>query len=152
VSGEPNRDLHDASHGDPYHLERFVEAQAEVFRRVLEELGGGRKRSHWIWFIFPQIAGLGSSEMARRYAISGRAEAEAYLRHEVLGPRLQQCVELVNAVSGRTVEEIFGYPDDMKFRSSMTLFASVAQGESVYREALERYFGGEPDSATLARL
>jgi uncharacterized protein (DUF1810 family) len=152
VSGDRYRDPDGDPDGDPYHLERFVEAQAGVFAQVVEELRAGRKRTHWMWFIFPQIAGLGSSEMARRFAMSGREEALAYLQHEALGPRLQQCVELVNAVPGRTVEEIFGYPDDLKFGSSMTLFASVAEGENVYREALDKYFGGEPDSATLARL
>jgi uncharacterized protein (DUF1810 family) len=138
--------------GDPFTLQRFVEAQAGVYEQVVEELRAGRKRSHWMWFIFPQIAGLGASEMARRFAISGREEAAAYLRHEVLGVRLRDCAELVNAVAGKTVEQIFGYPDDLKFRSSMTLFATVAGGERVFKEALERYFGGEPDSATLARL
>jgi uncharacterized protein (DUF1810 family) len=137
---------------DPYNLQRFVEAQAHVFSQVVAELAEGRKRSHWMWFIFPQIAGLGSSEMARRFAISGKEEASAYLQHASLGPRLRQCTELVNQVSGRTIEQIFGYPDDLKFRSSMTLFASVAQDEKVFRAALEKYFEGKPDPATLSRL
>jgi uncharacterized protein (DUF1810 family) len=105
-----------------------------------------------MWFIFPQIAGLGSSEMAQRFAISGRDEALAYLNHPVLGPRLRKCTELVNKVSGRTVEDIFGYPDDLKFRSSISLFAHVAPEEEVFRTALEKYFNGEPDAATISRL
>jgi uncharacterized protein (DUF1810 family) len=141
-----------ADSGDKYNLQRFVDAQSRVFDQVLTELRQGRKRSHWMWFIFPQIAGLGSSEMAQRFAISGRDEALAYLDHSTLGPRLRQCTELVNHVSGSTVEEIFGYPDDLKFRSSMTLFAAVAPGEEAFRAALEKYFAGKPDSATIARL
>jgi uncharacterized protein (DUF1810 family) len=137
---------------DKYNLQRFVDAQSRVFDQVLLELRQGHKRSHWMWFIFPQISGLGSSEMAQRFAISGRDEALAYLDHSVLGPRLRQCTELVNQVSGSTVEEIFGYPDNLKFRSSMTLFAQVAPGEEVFRKALEKHFGGKPDSATIARL
>ena len=142
---------------DAFRLERFVEAQTGVYEQVVEELCAGRKRSHWMWFIFPQIAGLGWSETAERFAISGRAEAAAYLRHEVLGPRLRQCTELVNGLSGRTAEdgrirEILGDPDDLKFRSSMTLFAAVAPGERVFQEALEKYFDDGPDAATLARL
>ena len=105
-----------------------------------------------MWFIFPQIAGLGSSPMAQRYAISGRAEALAYLAHPILGPRLTQSTQLVIDVHNRTIEDIFGYPDDLKFRSSVTLFASVAPGEEVFRTALERYFAGKPDPATLALL
>src|SRR5947209_7708083 len=111
---------------DPFRLERFVQAQSGVYSRVLQELRSGEKRSHWMWFIFPQIAGLGSSEMAQRFAISGRSEALAYLAHPVLGPRLHQCTGLVNAASpNRRVEQIFGYPDDLKFRSSITLFQAV---------------------------
>jgi uncharacterized protein (DUF1810 family) len=137
---------------DRYNLERFVDAQAPVFDQVLAELHVGRKRSHWMWFIFPQILGLGSSEMARYYAISGRREAEAYLQHKLLGPRLRQCTELVNQVSGRAIEEIFGYPDNLKFRSSVTLFERIAAGEQAFVTALEKYFDGKPDSATLERL
>jgi len=137
---------------DPFHLHRFVDAQARVFERVLAELRDGRKRSHWMWFIFPQIAGLGFSDMARRFAISGRAEALAYLAHPTLGPRLRECTDLVNQVSGRTPDEIFGYPDDLKFRSSVTLFAAVAPAEPVFRTALDKYFSGEPDPATLKLL
>jgi uncharacterized protein (DUF1810 family) len=137
---------------DPFRLQRFLDAQASVFEQVLAELRAGCKRTHWMWFIFPQIAGLGSSGMAQRYAISSRAEAEAYLRHEALGPRLELCARLVNQVPGSTIEEIFGYPDNLKFRSSMTLFATVASGEGVFGAALEKYFEGKPDSATLSLL
>jgi uncharacterized protein (DUF1810 family) len=137
---------------DDFNLRRFVDAQARVFDQVLAELRERRKRTHWMWFIFPQIAGLGSSDMARLFAISGRKEASAYLQHPILGPRLKQCVELVNQVSGRTIDQIFGYPDDLKFHSSVTLFASVAPGEEVFRVSLEKYFSGERDSATLALL
>ena len=141
-----------AQNGDPYNLQRFVDAQSGVFDQVLAELRQGRKRSHWMWFIFPQIAGLGSSEMAQRFAISSREEAVAYLSHPVLGPRLRQCTDLVNKVSARTVEDIFGYPDDLKFRSSISLFARVAPDEEVFRAALEKYFNGKPDAATIARI
>ncbi len=137
---------------DPYNLQRFVDAQANVFEQVVDELREGRKRSHWMWFIFPQAAGLGSSPMAERYAISGRDEAAAYLQHEILGPHLRRCTELVNQVENRTVEAIFGYPDNLKFRSSITLFDSVASGENIFRAALEKYFAGKPDPATLALL
>ncbi len=135
-----------------YNLERFLEAQAGVYDRVVEELRAGRKRSHWMWFIFPQIECLGSSAMARHYAIRSVQEARAYLGHPVLGPRIRDCARLVNAIEGRTISEIFGYPDDLKFRSSMTLFARAAPDETVFREALEKYFGGEEDGATLQRL
>jgi len=141
-----------AQSGDQYNLQRFVDAQSQVIDRVIAELRQGRKRSHWMWFIFPQIAGLGSSEMAQRYAISCREEALAYLNHPVLGPRLRECTELANKVAGRTVEDIFGYPDDLKFRSSISLFAHVAPGEEVFRAALEKYFNGEPDEATITHI
>lgn len=137
---------------DPHNLQRFVDAQASVFAQVLAELRAGRKRSHWMWFIFPQIAGLGSSDMAQHFAIFGRAEAEAYLAHPTLGPRLRDCTALVNQIPNRTVSDIFAYPDDLKFRSSITLFGSVAPGEEVFRAALLKYFAGQPDPATLARL
>jgi uncharacterized protein (DUF1810 family) len=138
---------------DGFHLERFVEAQAEMMERVYAELRAGQKRSHWMWFVFPQIRGLGSSEMAMRYAISGREEARGYLDHPVLGPRLQECAGIVVGLEGRTIEEIFGYPDDLKFHSSMTLFAEVANpSEWVFEKALMKYFGGKTDEATLARL
>jgi uncharacterized protein (DUF1810 family) len=141
---------------DPFNLQRFLDAQAGVYEHVLAELRDGRKRTHWMWFIFPQIAGLGSSPMARHFAISGRAEALAYLAHPTLGQRLRQCTELVNQVPNqipnRAIAQIFGYPDDLKFRSSVTLFAAVAPGEAVFQQTLENFFGGTPDPATLARL
>ncbi|WDZ77019.1 DUF1810 domain-containing protein [Ensifer adhaerens] len=132
---------------DPFELKRFVEAQDRVYAAVLDELGHGRKRTHWMWFVFPQIAGLGHSPMAERYAISGLDEARAYLSHPLLGLRLRQCTELVNAVSGKSAHDIFSSPDDVKFRSSMTLFAEVE--ESPFVQALECYFGGEKDRRTL---
>jgi len=138
---------------DRFDLERFVKAQAGVYEQACAELRAGRKRSHWMWFVFPQIRGLGSSEMAMMYAISGRDEARAYLDHAVLGTRLRECSRIVVGVDGRTVDEIFGYPDDLKFHSSMTLFAEVeGSSESVFHEALKKYFGGKTDKATLARL
>lgn len=137
---------------DPYRLQRFVDAQDAVYLDVVEELRGGRKRSHWMWFVFPQIAGLGHSAMAREYAISGLDEARAYLAHPVLGARLKECTRLVNAVEGRSAGEIFGYPDDMKFRSSMTLFARAAADNTAFVAALSKYFAGEEDAATVARL
>jgi uncharacterized protein (DUF1810 family) len=136
---------------DPFHLERFVEAQDGVYERVCEELRQGEKRSHWMWFIFPQIRGLGRSPMAERFAIGSLEEARAYLAHSVLGERLRECTRLVNAVEGRAVGEIFGDPDDLKFHSSMTLFARAGEGEAVFREALGRYFGGKEDEGTVGR-
>jgi len=136
---------------DSFGLQRFVEAQAPVMERVLDELRAGAKRTHWMWFVFPQIAGLGSSAMAMRYAVRSLAEAKAYLAHPVLGPRLRDCTQAVLAVEGRGARAIFGEPDDMKFRSSMTLFAA-ASDEAVFRQALEKYFGGNRDAATSARL
>lgn len=135
-----------------YDLERFVMAQEGHYRQALQELSGGRKRSHWMWFIFPQLAGLGASAMAQRYAIGSLAEARAYLEHPVLGARLRACSALVLAVQGATVHGIFGSPDNMKFHSSMTLFAQAAPQEAVFRACLDKYFGGEPDRATLSLL
>ena len=137
---------------DPFNLQRFLAAQAHVIDQVLAELRDGRKRTHWMWFIFPQIAGLGSSPTAQHFAISGRAEALVYLAHPTLGPRLRQCTDLVNQIPNRTIDDIFGYPDDLKFRSSVTLFSSVTPGEAVFRTALDRYFAGKPDPATPALL
>ena len=137
---------------DPYDLQRFVDAQNPVYDRVRAELQEGRKRSHWMWFIFPQIAGLGSSPLARRFAISSLSEAAAYLQHPVLGPRLAECTGLVNLIEGRSIEQIFGYPDDLKFRSSMTLFARASADNQVFLDALQKYFNGEFDPATLERL
>ena len=137
---------------DPYNLARFVEAQAPVFARVTAELAAGRKTSHWMWFVFPQIAGLGASAMAQRYAIASLDEARAYLRDPVLGPRLRDCTARVNAVHGRSIDAILGSPDDMKFRSCVTLFAHATEDKAVFLAALDRYFGGAFDPATLARL
>ena len=138
---------------DRFDLERFVEAQAGVYERVCAELRAGEKRSHWMWFVFPQIRGLGSSDMAMTYAISGREEARAYLDHPVLGARLRECAGIAVGLEGKSVEEIFGYPDDLKFHSSMTLFAEVEDpSERLFHEALKKYFGGKTDQATLARL
>ena len=140
------------SASDPFDLQRFVDAQAPVYADVVSELRAGRKRSHWIWFIFPQIAGLGSSPTAARYAISSLDEARAYLGHDVLGPRLHECTRLVNAVQGRSIGEIFGSPDDMKVRSSMTLFCQATDDNSDFVELLARYYDGEPDPLTLQRI
>ena len=137
---------------DPYDLERFVEAQSRVMDSVKAELRSGYKRGHWMWFVFPQIKGLGSSETARHFAIGSREEAAAYLKHPVLGLRLVECVRLVLGVSGRTSEQIFGEVDSLKFRSSMTLFGEISVWETVFREALERYFDGEDDPLTLEIL
>jgi len=140
------------SASDRFDLQRFVDAQARVYPDVLDELRAGRKRSHWIWFIFPQVDGLGSSPTAARYAISSLDEARAYLRHDVLGPRLHECTQLVNAVQGRSIGEIFGSPDDLKVRSSMTLFARATQDNEDFVELLARYYGGEEDPLTWERL
>lgn len=137
---------------DPHDLQRFVDAQAATYAAALAELKAGRKRSHWMWFVFPQIAGLGLSPTAQRYAISGLDEARAYLAHPLLGPRLRACVAAVNSVEGRTAHEIFGSPDDLKLRSSLTLFAEAADDKADFREALDRYYGGQPDPATLRLL
>jgi uncharacterized protein (DUF1810 family) len=137
---------------DSYDLQRFVDAQDRVFEQVRQELQDGSKRSHWMWFVFPQIAGLGFSQMAARYAISSLAEATAYLAHPVLGPRLKECTQLVLQVEGRSIRQIFGQPDDMKFRSSMTLFARAAPDEPIFTKALQKYFGGELDRMTLERI
>jgi uncharacterized protein (DUF1810 family) len=137
---------------DPFNLQRFIDAQARVYRTVVNELRAGRKRSHWIWFIFPQIAGLGSSPMATLYAIGSLDEAQAYLRQGVLGPRLRECARLVNAVRGRSIEQIFGSPDDLKVRSSMTLFARATEDNRDFVELLERYYAGEEDPLTVAQL
>lgn len=137
---------------DPYDLSRFVEAQDPVYQRVLAELRQGRKQTHWIWFVFPQLRGLGYSQMAARFGISDREEAEAYLDHPILGPRLRECTRLVNLIEGRPIGQIFGYPDDLKFCSSMTLFGAVAAEPGIFKEALEKYFSGEGDPITLERL
>jgi uncharacterized protein (DUF1810 family) len=133
-------------------LERFLAAQEPVIGQVLAELRAGRKSSHWMWFVFPQIQGLGHSPTAQRFAIASRAEAEAYLQHPVLGTRLRDCTRLVNEVAGRGIEQIFGYPDHLKFRSSMTLFAHATTDNQVFVDALRKYFDGKYDPLTLDRL
>ena len=137
---------------DPFNLERFVAAQRGVYERVETELGAGSKMSHWMWFIFPQLAGLGQSEMAKKYAISSLAEARAYLAHPVLGPRLQSCTRLVLQIERRTAQEIFGYPDDMKFCSSMTLFARADPDMTLFERALQKHFSGKCDLQTVELL
>ena len=137
---------------DPYNLRRFVEAQEPVYAQVCSELQQGRKASHWMWFIFPQIRGLGSSETARHFAIANRQEATAYAAHPVLGTRLRECTGLVLQVDDKSVEQIFGYPDNLKFHSSMTLFAGTAEDNQVFLDALKRYFSGALDPHTLSRL
>jgi uncharacterized protein (DUF1810 family) len=137
---------------DPFNLDRFVEAQDPVYDQVLAELSAGAKRSHWMWFIFPQIRGLGSSSTAQFYAIASLDEARAYWRHIVLGPRLLECTKRVLGVNGRTAEQIFGSIDAMKFRSSMTLFERAAPEERAFGEAIDRYYSGERDAKTIAML
>lgn len=137
---------------DPYGLDRFVQAQGPIYEQALAELRAGRKRSHWMWYIFPQLAGLGNSPMSREYAIRSLAEAEAYLQHPVLGTRLVECADTVLAVKGRSAREIFGTPDDKKLRSCATLFALVSSPGSVFHRLLDRYFGGGLDAGTLALL
>lgn len=150
-----------AGASDPFGLQRFVDAQAGVYDTVVAELRAGRKRSHWMWFVFPQLSGLGASAMAQRYGIASPAEARAYLAHGVLGPRLAECVGLLtNAVSGRSIEEILGWPDDIKLRSSMTLFGRACEGGghtgncccSGFRAVLDRFYDGQEDPVTLDRL
>jgi len=128
---------------------RFLTAQVPVYDEVLAELRAGRKSSHWIWFIFPQIAGLGRSSMAQQFAIASLDEAKAYLQHPVLGPRLKACTQLVLDVNGRSAEEIFGYPDHLKFRSCMTLFLTASTDNAIFKDALFKYFDGKPDQMTL---
>ena len=137
---------------DPYNLQRFVDAQNLVFEQVRTQLGAGQKRGHWMWFIFPQLKGLGHSEMAIRFAISSLDEAEAYLKHQILGSRLRECTRLVLLVEGRSINQIFGHPDDLKFRSSMTLFASTTCENQIFKDAIKRGFAGEPDRLTIDRL
>lgn len=135
---------------DPFDLQRFVDAQAEVYSRVVTELRQGRKRSHWMWFIFPQLAGLGHSAMAQRFAIASAEEAVAYLAHPTLGPRLRECTALINATAS-AIREILGSPDDLKFCSSMTLFGAVS-GEAEFLQAIAKYYGGAQDQRTLDLL
>jgi uncharacterized protein (DUF1810 family) len=137
---------------DQYHLQRFVEAQEPVFGRVVAELQAGCKIGHWMWFIFPQLRGLGSSPMASRFGICGLEEAKAYLQHAILGPRLAACTRLTIQANRPSVTEIFGYPDNLKFRSSMTLFLHAGPDNAVFSQALDQYFEGAPDPLTLERL
>jgi uncharacterized protein (DUF1810 family) len=137
---------------DHFGLERFTSAQADIYGQALAELRSGQKRTHWMWFIFPQLEGLGHSATAMHYAIKSIAEARAYLDHAVLGPRLRECAEAILAVEGRTASEIFQYPDDLKLRSSMTLFAAVAEPGSVFSRVLDKYFAGKQDERTLQLL
>jgi uncharacterized protein (DUF1810 family) len=137
---------------DPFDLDRFVRAQKADYDRALAEVRGGRKRTHWMWYVFPQLDGLGYSATAKRYGIKGRDEAEAYLRHPVLGPRLVACVEAALLVEGRTAHQIFGDPDDMKLKSCATLFAAVSPPGSVFDQLLAKYYGGERDGQTLRLL
>ncbi|MES2219903.1 MAG: DUF1810 domain-containing protein [Acidobacteriota bacterium] len=137
---------------DVFNLRRFLDAQDPVYPQVCEELRQGRKTSHWMWFIFPQIRGLGSSETALYFAIGSSQEATAYAKHPVLGSRLRECSSLVLATENKSAEPIFGYPDNLKFHSSMTLFARTAEENQVFLDALKKYFQGKFDTQTLARL
>lgn len=137
---------------DPFHLQRFVDAQSSTYTQARAELAAGEKRSHWMWFIFPQIQGLGFSSMAQRYAITNLAEAKAYLAHPLLGSRLRECTALVLAVEARSLEQIFGYPDDLKFHSSVTLFARADGAHAEFHSALEKYFSGNEDGGTIRQL
>lgn len=137
---------------DPHDLQRFVEAQNPVYRQVCAELAAGAKTSHWMWFVFPQLKGLGHSALAQHFGLASKAEAQAYWQHAVLGPRLKECIELVLAVEGKTALEIFGATDELKFRSSLTLFAQAAPQEPVFTRALTKYFDGESDARTLNLL
>lgn len=134
---------------DAYNLKRFVKAQDSIYQQVLDELGAGQKRGHWMWYVFPQIQGLGYSGMAQTYAITSQQEAAAYEEHEVLGSRLRQCTQLVMAVEGRSLKTIFGYPDDLKFRSAMTLFLLSVADNDLFKDALHKYCEGAPDQLTL---
>lgn len=144
-----NRAVEQGAPPDRYDLARFLDAQEGVYEQALAELRAGRKESHWMWFIFPQFEGLGSSETSKRYAIRSLDEASAYLRHPVLGARLEECTEAVNALEDLTAKEIFGSPDDLKFRSSMTLFELVVGPETPFGSALEKYFARERDARTI---
>lgn len=139
-------------HEDPFNLSRFVTAQARIYDEVLAELRSGQKRTHWMWFIFPQIEGLGYSATSRHYAIKSEEEARQYLQHPVLGKRLLECAETVLNIQGRSASDIFGYPDDLKLRSSMTLFAYVTPPQSVFARVLDKYFQGKRDTLTVSRL
>jgi uncharacterized protein (DUF1810 family) len=145
-------DVDEFADEDPYELDCFVQAQERDYSQALNEIRGGRKRSHWIWYIFPQFEGLGSSSMSRRYAIKSIDEAEAYLSHPVLGPRLVECCEAALQIEGKSAYEIFGSPDDMKLRSCATLFACISPAGSVFHRLLDKYFEGKQDDKTLDLL
>ncbi len=150
MSNDPNTGAQQAP--DPFNLQRFVEAQRAAYTTAVAELRQGAKRSHWMWYIFPQLRGLGYSPTARKYAIASKEEASAYLAHPVLGPRLIECTGLVLGAHKASADEIFPYPDGLKFRSSMTLFAQAADAPDVFSAALQQYYGGEPDRETLRLL
>jgi uncharacterized protein (DUF1810 family) len=152
MPGRSKRPEMDENMNDSYNLQRFVDAQKRIFEQVCSELREGCKKSHWMWFIFPQFKGLGNSEMARKFAISSREEAQAYLSHPILGPRLRECTQLVNLVDKRSAHQIFGSIDELKFCSSMTLFASVTSDNGVFTDALQKYFRGKLDSLTVEKL
>nr|WP_090341990.1 DUF1810 domain-containing protein [Mycolicibacterium malmesburyense]CRL72192.1 calpastatin [Mycolicibacterium malmesburyense] len=141
-----------SSSGDPFDLQRFVDAQERVYDTVLDELRAGRKRSHWIWFVFPQLRGLGRSPTAQRYGIGSLAEARAYLAHDVLGPRLRECADLVARSDRSSADEMFGWPDNLKVRSSMTLFGQAADDPEAFDRVLAKYYDGEPDPHTVELL
>jgi uncharacterized protein (DUF1810 family) len=148
----PGSAMVEINKNDHYNLQRFVDAQSPVFEEVCLELQEGHKKGHWMWFIFPQIEGFGYSQLARQFAISSREEAEAYLNHPILGPRLRHCTRLITLVEGRSIDQIFGDPDDLKFHSSMTLFANATSDNQVFRDALHKYFEGDLDRLTVERL
>jgi uncharacterized protein (DUF1810 family) len=137
---------------EPYDLQRFVHAQDRMYDTVIDELRGGKKRSHWIWFVFPQLRGLGRSPTALHYGVASLAEARAYLAHDVLGPRLRECARLVASIDGQSVEDIFGFPDDLKVRSSMTLFARATDDNAAFIAVLDKFYNGEEDPVTVAAL
>jgi uncharacterized protein (DUF1810 family) len=141
-----------SSDHDPFQLQRFVDAQRAVYQQALAELRAGRKQGHWIWFILPQLCGLGRSQLAQRYAISCRAEAAAYLEHPLLGARLRECVAAITAIDGSSIEHILGQPDDLKFRSCLTLFGAVADDPALFDHALGKFYAGQRDSLTLRLL
>jgi uncharacterized protein (DUF1810 family) len=141
-----------SDNADPFDLRRYVDAQDAVYETVLAELRNGAKRSHWIWFVFPQLRGLGRSPTAARFGIASLEEASAYLAHPVLGRRLRECTRLVAAIDGRSVDEIFGWPDNLKVRSSMTLFARATDDDADFRTVLDKFYGGEEDPATVELL
>ena len=147
--GKETRTIDSSPSSNPFDLSRFLAAQDPIYPGALGEIRAGHKRTHWMWFVFPQAIGLGTSHTAQQYAIRSVDEARAYLAHPTLGRRLRECAETLLRVRGKSAAEIFGYPDDMKLRSSMTLFASVAEEDSVFEEVLQRYFGGKPDPLTL---